>query len=90
MMKLADQLRGEREEGSSTDARTLAQRAATWRNRGVRAFEAHKEASAAEAEQERMSWHACAMLLSATPALAKQPIVRRFRRARRVWLREES
>ncbi len=47
MMELADQLRGGREEGNSADARTPAQLAAAWRHRGLRAFEADKEASAA-------------------------------------------
>jgi len=47
MMELADQLRSGQEEGSSTEARTPAQLAAAWRHRGLRAFEADKEASAA-------------------------------------------
>ena len=42
MIDLADQLRGGREESIGTDARTPAQLAATWRHRGLRAFEADK------------------------------------------------
>ena len=44
MMELADQLRGGRDPDSSTDARTPAQTAAAWRHRGLRAFEADREA----------------------------------------------
>jgi len=47
MMELTDQLRGGREADDSTDARTPAQLAAAWRHRGLRAFEADREASAA-------------------------------------------
>ncbi len=47
MMELADQLRGGQEEGTDANARTPAQLAAAWRHRGLRAFEAEKEASAA-------------------------------------------
>ncbi len=47
MMDLADQLRGGRETDTGADARTPAQLAATWRHRGLRAFEADKEASVA-------------------------------------------
>ena len=45
MMDLADQLRGGRDAGA--DARTPAQLATTWRHRGMRAFEADKDADAA-------------------------------------------
>ncbi len=47
MMDLANQLRGGRDADTITDARTPAQLAAAWRHRGLRAFEADKEASAA-------------------------------------------
>ncbi len=47
MMDLADQLRGGREESSSADARTPAQLTAAWRHRGLRAFEADKDTTAA-------------------------------------------
>jgi hypothetical protein len=47
MMELADQLRGGQEEGTGADARTPAQLTAAWRHRGLRAFEADKEASTA-------------------------------------------
>ena len=47
MMELADQLRGGREEGNSADAHTPAQLAATWRHRGLRAFEQDRDADAA-------------------------------------------
>jgi len=47
MMDLANQLRGGRDADTGADARTPAQLAATWRHRGLRAFEADKEASAA-------------------------------------------
>ncbi len=47
MMELADQLRGGRDAGTSADARTPAQLAVAWRHRGLRAFEADKEPTAA-------------------------------------------
>ncbi len=47
MMDLANQLRGGRDADTGADARTAAQLAATWRHRGLGAFEADKEASAA-------------------------------------------
>jgi len=47
MMDLADQLRGGREEGNSTDARTPAQLIAAWRHRGLCAFEADRDATTA-------------------------------------------
>jgi len=47
MMDLADQIRSGRDADSSTDARTPAQLTAAWRHRGLRAFEADKEDSAA-------------------------------------------
>ena len=47
LMELADQLRGGREEGNSADVRTPAQLAAAWRHRGLRAFEADRDATAA-------------------------------------------
>ncbi len=47
MMELADQLRGGREEGTGADARTSAQLTAAWRHRGLRAFEADRDADAA-------------------------------------------
>lgn len=47
MMELADQLKDGRKEGISANARTPAQLAAAWRHRGLRTFEADKEASAA-------------------------------------------
>ena len=46
MMDLAGQLRGGREEGVGAGARTPAQLAAAWRHRGLRAFEADREAGA--------------------------------------------
>ncbi len=46
MMDLADQLRGRREAGTGADARTPAQLTAAWRHRGLRAFEADKDATA--------------------------------------------
>ncbi len=46
MMDLADQLRGRREADTSADARTPAQLTAAWRHRGLRAFEADKDATA--------------------------------------------
>ena len=46
MMDLADQLRGGRDVGTGADARTPAQLTAAWRHRGLRTFEADKEASA--------------------------------------------
>jgi len=47
MMELADQLRGGRQESSNADARTPAQLTAAWRHRGLRAFEADRDADAA-------------------------------------------
>ncbi len=47
MMDLADQLRGGWEESTGADPRTPAQLTATWRHRGLRAFEADREADAA-------------------------------------------
>jgi Conjugal transfer protein TraD len=47
MMELADRLRGGREEGTGTDARTPAQLTAAWRHRGLRAFEADRDVTAA-------------------------------------------
>ncbi len=46
MMEMADQLRGGRDAGTSADARTPAQLAATWRRRGLRAFEQDRTADA--------------------------------------------
>jgi len=45
MMDLADQLRGGREQDTSADARTPAQLVASWRHRGLRAFETDREAA---------------------------------------------
>jgi len=47
MMDLANQLRGGWDADTGADARMPAQLATTWRHRGLRAFEADKEASAA-------------------------------------------
>ena len=47
LLDVADQLRSGREEGKSADVRTPAQLAATWRHRGLRAFEADKDSTAA-------------------------------------------
>ncbi len=47
MMELADQLRGGREEGTGANTRTPAQLTAAWRHRGLRVFEADRDASAA-------------------------------------------
>ena len=47
MMEMADQLRAGRDKDTSADARTPAQLAAAWRHRGLRAFEADREADAA-------------------------------------------
>jgi len=46
MMDLADQLRGGRDAGTNADACTPAQLAATWRHRGLRAFEQDRKADA--------------------------------------------
>ncbi len=47
MMDLANQLRGGPDADTGAGARRPGQLAATWRHRGLRAFEADKEASAA-------------------------------------------
>lgn len=50
MMELADQLRGGQEVGEGDGARTPGQLAATWRRRGLRAFEQNREANAPAAD----------------------------------------